>query len=252
MSDQPPSANTCKPECRSLRCSQCRNLHPCKCVGYSFASCDCQPSTPRTLKDFDMFLASASAPQGQENEILDAAERRARFAWGECGRGCEARAILSAIKAVPSHSGQSAQTPPATVEQDIELLGRIKSVEHTTEELAALNRAIDRLRQSPPPVEGWQPIATAPKDGSLILGCHQGARPMAAHCVVWWRTEFDDWYSIDIQPKSPTHWMPLPASPRAQDDTPFFCERCGREFAQKPKGDCPDPGCGGEVFKGTP
>jgi hypothetical protein len=61
MSDQPPSTNTHKPDCRSLRCFHCGNPHPCKCVGYSFASCDCQPpSAPRTLKDYRHWLFIAS------------------------------------------------------------------------------------------------------------------------------------------------------------------------------------------------
>ena len=64
----------------------------------------------------------------------------------------------------------------------------------------------------------WQPIETAPKDGSEILGwCHGLGR----HIVSWgcqpqhnprhfWISSTCNINHID----QPTHWMPLPAPPR--------------------------------------
>jgi hypothetical protein len=65
----------------------------------------------------------------------------------------------------------------------------------------------------------WQPIDSAPKDGTNILltdgttvsqggwldAAAQGVDPEAAHTIL------EDWWSVDLI--SPTHWMPLPASP---------------------------------------
>lgn len=80
----------------------------------------------------------------------------------------------------------------------------------------------------------WQPIETAPKDGTLIL-VHFRCKGVRA---VFWGSPFDDevdesnglWCVDDDKhgpyalrgytvtgPSAPTHWMPLPAPPK---DTP--------------------------------
>jgi len=59
----------------------------------------------------------------------------------------------------------------------------------------------------------WQPIETAPKDGTEILcwvlGCDE-------HQVLWW-SEHDCWkrWGDTYEHYSPTHWMPLPMQPNA-------------------------------------
>jgi hypothetical protein len=105
-----------------------------------------------------------------------------------------------------------------------------------TSELAA-------VRQSPPPVEVEQGRYKGPRD----VFCPSCGAVAGERC-------FSDKHHMERLKLSDAMNAKVDesASPRAQDDTPFFCERCGREFAQKPEGDCPDPGCGGEVFKGTP
>ena len=72
----------------------------------------------------------------------------------------------------------------------------------------------------------WQPIETAPKDGSTILVC--GPRLLHAHgfgmATVHWQMDHEDgipWWKIedgkfgpyDLRGPSPTHWMPLPDPP---------------------------------------
>jgi hypothetical protein len=65
----------------------------------------------------------------------------------------------------------------------------------------------------------WQPIETAPKDGSLILSWDNPYM-----IVVSWDTDPRDeggqcWkinYSGDWM--TPTHWMPLPAPPKKGDE----------------------------------
>lgn len=71
--------------------------------------------------------------------------------------------------------------------------------------------------------QDWQPIASAPKDGTKILACREGGR------VSIWRWS-DDRYAKQPRPfwssmnskttdraNQPTHWMPLPAPPDSQD-----------------------------------
>lgn len=67
--------------------------------------------------------------------------------------------------------------------------------------------------------EVWQPIETAPKDGSLIIAFKFGALPM----IVAWlprsenRSKNSDWWYSPTNPigdiSGLTHWMPLPPSP---------------------------------------
>ena len=58
----------------------------------------------------------------------------------------------------------------------------------------------------------WQPIETAPKDGTFILVAVPG--DVKTHIMlVWW---VDGWcWDMTNTPivGTPTHWMPLPASP---------------------------------------
>ena len=62
----------------------------------------------------------------------------------------------------------------------------------------------------------WQPIETAPKDGTVVLlaGCR---KPVAA---AWLEDEIDYWHVDDnkrgpfaLRGPGPTHWMPFPAPP---------------------------------------
>lgn len=68
-----------------------------------------------------------------------------------------------------------------------------------------------------PAESGWQPIETAPKDGTQIIGfC---SKHESIFMTLWedghWGLE--DWDSQHFCAHAPTHWMPLPpppASPR--------------------------------------
>lgn len=59
----------------------------------------------------------------------------------------------------------------------------------------------------------WQPIETAPKDGTLIIGC---LAPWDYVNVVYY-TKVDgtlNWFNpCDEVICNPTHWMPLPEPP---------------------------------------
>lgn len=66
--------------------------------------------------------------------------------------------------------------------------------------------------------ESWQPIETAPKDGTSFLACHAGSgvhqitwHGKASHIPLYGWAHGEDVEDVDLW--SPTHWMPLPAPP---------------------------------------
>jgi hypothetical protein len=69
-------------------------------------------------------------------------------------------------------------------------------------------------------VPKWQPIDTAPKDGTKILAyTNDGYKfPLVSQCVWddgWWP---DVWESPE-NPIEPTHWMPLPSAPAPKEES---------------------------------
>lgn len=83
-------------------------------------------------------------------------------------------------------------------------------------EVRRLREENERLKASPPQsLLSWQPIATAPKDGTDILVM----TGETMHVVRWENVhgDFDYWVVDDnkhgpftLRGKEPTHWMPLP------------------------------------------
>ena len=62
-------------------------------------------------------------------------------------------------------------------------------------------------------MSAWQPIKTAPKDGSTIIIYHP-----RIECVytTWWDERVRMWSGVEygsIDP-GPSHWMPLPEPPK--------------------------------------
>jgi hypothetical protein len=71
-----------------------------------------------------------------------------------------------------------------------------------------------RAAPAPPGETRWQPIATAKKDRTPILVYAEGRTDRLTQAVVYWREEFNDWYTLDLQPfPMVSHWMPRPAAP---------------------------------------
>lgn len=71
----------------------------------------------------------------------------------------------------------------------------------------------------------WQPIETAPRDGTMLLTVIKGYRPCISHWfmpLARWTPNpesfmefehFDEWLSGSSY--EPTHWMQLPEGPRS-------------------------------------
>lgn len=74
----------------------------------------------------------------------------------------------------------------------------------------------------------WQPIETAPKDGTAILAFMPDAAEQFRIMPIemldfndgdgpqWWQADVDDGYPLEV---TPTHWMPLPQPPGARPMT---------------------------------
>lgn len=68
-------------------------------------------------------------------------------------------------------------------------------------------------------VKQWQPIETAPKDGTRILLCHRGLNDIGI-VLEGYYCEDEGWYESNTHPTDatdgrcdPTHWMKLPDPP---------------------------------------
>lgn len=57
----------------------------------------------------------------------------------------------------------------------------------------------------------WEPIKTAPKDGTRIL---MVSAPWNTVRIAWFDEPHDSWTYSSVH--EPTHWMPLPDPPKAE------------------------------------
>ena len=57
---------------------------------------------------------------------------------------------------------------------------------------------------------GWQPIETAPKDGTIVDLLHKDGFRLIDQ---WWDDEDQSWAAALFRGDDITHWMPLPEPP---------------------------------------
>ncbi len=62
----------------------------------------------------------------------------------------------------------------------------------------------------------WQPIVTAPRDGTQIILAQFIGKDEPYIIGGWYEPGIADrcWYDFDSQSIGPTHWMPIPPDPR--------------------------------------
>ena len=73
-----------------------------------------------------------------------------------------------------------------------------------------------------PPVSGdrWQPIETAPKDGSYVLLAGKRREDIASGYWLQYAYACNGAWIWPFVLKDPTHWVPLPKAPAMQEDKP--------------------------------
>jgi hypothetical protein len=59
----------------------------------------------------------------------------------------------------------------------------------------------------------WRPIETAPRDGTRVL-LHRHGQGRWSTFVGAWSDHDRVWHDADSLFRDPTHWMPLPESPK--------------------------------------
>ena len=81
-----------------------------------------------------------------------------------------------------------------------------------------MNDLYQSIRAMPLPAAGWQPIETAPRDGSSFLAYARDPYSRGFYGVAQW-AEKQDWNPRSVAgwfwpfAIRPTHWVPFPAPP---------------------------------------
>lgn len=113
---------------------------------------------------------------------------------------------------------------------DVELLracaiarrGDCPDVMQDIEELPAEIESDHRYTRSLEERAQWQPIDSAPKDGTSVLLWAKDLRFPGRMCVAQYITDDIEWWHVTdgkfgpwpLRGPSPTHWMPLPEPPK--------------------------------------
>jgi len=88
----------------------------------------------------------------------------------------------------------------------------------------------------------WQPIETAPKDGTRVLIFVDGYVKIARSLGVVWSVFHcdDEFYNEEYHLNYPTHWQPLPEPPVYAQEQPKVSDKdvCGAQVSDKVCPDC--------------
>jgi len=87
------------------------------------------------------------------------------------------------------------------------------NVYFTADQVKDYARACMEVRARP---AGWQPIATAPRDGSAFITFIPGEDTEHCFDISGWNEEYESFWKYGCGFEFVTHWMPLPEPPAAQ------------------------------------
>ena len=79
-----------------------------------------------------------------------------------------------------------------------------------------MQRMLTRMEET----DRWQPIETAPKDGSYVLLAGKRREDIASGYWLQYAYAGNGAWIWPFVLKDPTHWMPLPKAPAMQEDKP--------------------------------
>jgi hypothetical protein len=141
------------------------------------------------------FFGRMAARLGKEARVLRA-QRQGLEAQVEC--------LMSALTRIHSFlSPEDVRTPDGTVY-------RFDNPAIEREMLRGLSEAIRSVPDTLAKAAGWQPIETAPKDGTAVLGWDKDEGSDVMHFREGlWMQRVDDACWV----RTPTHWRPLPPPP---------------------------------------
>jgi len=186
--------------------------------------------------------APAAAPQARiDYTVLYQFAEAARISYNELCRAVET-ALAAPQAAQPAQEPDDELPPRLLPLETAQLLGNRFRVR--TGLVQAIAKAVHAVQAAQPVApaarSGWQPIETAPRDGSMVLvnDTTPGWTPwVAAHYLdgdEWQGWVYDDSVGADNNPLGPrpTHWMPLPAAPKAEGQ-PATGERAPTDEGQR-------------------
>jgi hypothetical protein len=165
---------------------------------------------------FDMLRAFLLMhPEGDAEAVCDEAERQIREAAADALREGTAPAAMPllvwlhrALRYLQHDSGCTRQRERGLCSCGLACLFDADAVPPEVEQAAA-------PLVTPEGAQGWQPIETALKDGSIVLGFE----PHEDNPIDIMRWKDGAWRDPDTWEVHPTHWMPLPLAPSSPADT---------------------------------
>jgi hypothetical protein len=212
-------------------------LHYYGCAG-PYAQNDYRHANSRATLEYHAELVQ----RGLLRWLPEKSERGAKYECTEAGR-----ARVHAMLTTPPLAGVGVPDGFVPVPRDslqaVLEMANLAGDEECTHAEACINivdEVTAMLSASPtPPADGWRDIATAPRDGSLILAC----RPRWIRAAIFeWNDDDDNWWSNDseaVGAPQPTFWQPLPPPPST---APVVAEAApGMCWQHRPEQVCPCP-----------
>ena len=158
-----------------------------------------------------IYSGEISEPRLANNAYSELAQSKADYSALEEAHRISCETILThlaALDAVTVANIEVAKLNADLIERlstlDDALAAKTEAVEEATIDLAQLRSQIAELEAE----RKWRPISTAPKDGTSILLWDEFNEIVGSYYAESWMAEGN--YVV------PTHWMPLPPSPKEE------------------------------------